>query len=345
MKFLKLFYVLTFISILSTASCSRHTDIDSYLKEIHSRGKLNGNVLVIQNDTIIYENSFGYVDGSGKTALTSSHYFALGSIQKEIPGVAIMQLKEKDLLSLEDKLGNFLPQLPSWAEKITIKNLLQYSSGLPHVDWEAHFEKGTVNQQKVLQDLHIIEKLEFEPGTDYLYSNYNPMLLEEVVEAVTGMKFKEYVENKIIIPYEIDGLIVKQEYPYKDPTLMAIPFNKKLEADNYHAELFTLCSSTRGMYNWFSKLDNFEIISKESMKELSEEVMNKEYVQSPLGQCEWGEDDMDLHFHHGNSQNYESLVRHYKKDNLFIAILTNQDNENLYNIADTIYELRQKGYN
>lgn len=343
MDHLKPFYLLTFsiIITLSTWSCSRYTDIESYLQEIHNDGKLNGNVLVIQNDTIVYENSFGYAEGSEKKPLTSAHYFALGSIQKEIPGVAIMQLKEKGFLSLEDNLGKFLPHLPPWAEKITIKNLLQYSSGLPHVDWDSYFEKGIVNQEKIIQDLHKVKELEFEPGTNYLYSNYNPMLLKEVVEAVTCLNFKEYVEKQIIIPYELEGLIIKQKYPYKDTNLMAIPFNKKLEADNYNAMLFTLCSSTEGMYNWFRKLDNFNIISKESMKELSQEVMDKEYVQSPLGQCEWFEDDINLHFHHGNSKNYESIVRHYKQEQLYIIILTNQDNENLYDIADTIYELKK----
>ena len=156
------------------------------------------------------------------------------------------------------------------------------------------------------------------------------------------MKFKEYVEKKMVIPYDLEGLVVKEEYPYKDANLMAIPFNKHFKVDNYEAEVTTICSSVNGMYNWFSKLDNYEIISKESMKQLSEEVMQKEYVQSPLGQCEWKGDDLNLHFHHGNSQNYESLVRHYKQEGLLIILLTNQEHENLYDIADNIYEISRR---
>lgn len=332
------------ILMLLFLSCNKPQDIDSYLMKLHQNGKLNGNVLVINNDTVVYEKSFGTVDGANKDPLTSAHYFALGSIQKEFPGVAIMQLKEEGLLSLEDRLSRFLPYLPPWANKITIRNLLQYSSGLPHVDWNLYFDQGVANQEKIIEDLSAVKELEFTPGTDYLYSYYNPLVLQRVVERLTGMSFKEYVEKQIIIPYKLDGLIVKEEYPYKNATMMAIPFNKKLEADNYHAEVFTVCSSTKGMYNWFRKLDNFEIISKESMKELSREVMEKEYVQSPLGQCDWKGDDINLHFHHGNSQNYESLVRNYKQDQLLIVLLTNQDNENLYDIADTIYEITKRDF-
>lgn len=331
-------FSLTLLATLLLA-CNQPHDIHSYLTELHENGELNGNVLVIQNDSVLYEHSFGYAEGNKEHLLTPAHRFALGSIQKEFPGVAIMQLKEDGLLALDDSLSHFLPHLPAWANKIQVINLLQYSSGLPHVDWDAYFKKGVANQRMIVQALSKLEELEFEPGTDYLYSNYNPMLLESIVESLTGMKFKEYMEKHMIIPYDIEGLVVKEEYPYQDASLMAIPFSKDFKVDDYEAEVTIVCSSAKGMYNWFKLLDNFKIISRESMKQLSEEVMPGEYVQSPLGQCDWNGNDIELHFHHGNSQNYESLVRHYKKDGLLIILMTNLDNENLYDIADNIYEL------
>jgi CubicO group peptidase (beta-lactamase class C family) len=327
--------------------CNQVNDIDTYLKELHKEGKLNGNVLVIKNDTVLYENSFGYADGAKKHLLTPEHRFAIGSIYKEFPGVAIMQLKEEGLLTFEDKLSLFMPHLPEWANKITVRNLLQYSSGLPKIDWNSYFKKGLkVNEGKIIQDLSTLEELEFEPGTEYIYSNYNPFLLMRIVEILTEMRFKEYVEQKMLLPFEIDGIVVKEEYPYKDTSLMAIPFDDEFKVDDYEAEVTTICSSARGMYKWFSKLDNFKIITKESVKQLSEEVMKEEYIQSPLGRCDWEGGDIKLHFHHGNTENYEGLVRNYKQDGLMIILLTNQEHKNLYDIADNIYEyLEQESLN
>lgn len=319
-------------------ACNSITDVDAYLENLHKEGRLNGNVLVVRNDTVLYTNSFGYADGTKQHLLTPDHRFALGSIYKEFPGVAIMQLKENGLLSLEDTLSRFMPHLPAWANQITVRHLLQYSSGLPKINWNSYFEQGIrVNKMRVLQELPTLHELEFEPGTDYLYSNYNPFLLMEIVESLTGMRFKEYVEQRMLLPHEIEGVVIKEEYPYKDARLMAIPFDRDFKVDDYEVELTTICSSATGMYTWFSKLDNFEIITKESVQELSDEAMQGSHIQSPLGHCDWEANDIRLHFHHGNSQNYESLVRNYKEDGLMIILMTNQDNENLYDIADNLY--------
>lgn len=323
--------------------CNQIRDIDTYLTDLHAEGKFNGTILVMQRDIVLYENAFGYADGTKKVLLTPEYRFALGSIYKEFPAVAVMQLNEKGLLSLDDKVSTFLPHLPGWADKISVRNLFQYSSGLPTIDWNAYFQQGVrVNEDKIIADLADLKKLEFEPGTDYLYSNYNPFLLMNIVEALTGMSFKEYIEQNIILPFELDGVVVKEVYPYQDASLMAIPFDEDYKVDDYEAEVTSICSSARGMHKWFSQLDEFKILKKESMQQLSEEIFPGEDSQSPLGQCDWERGDIKQHFHHGNSQNYECLVRNYKQDGLMIILMTNQEHENLYDIADNIYELYQR---
>lgn len=323
--------------------CNQIQDIDTYLTDLHAEGKFNGTILVTHRDVVLYENAFGFADETKKVLLTPEYRFALGSIYKEFPAVAVMQLKEKGLLSLDDKISAFLPHLPGWAEKISVRNLFQYSSGLPKIDWNGYFKKGVrVKEDKIIEDLAHLEKLEFEPGTDYLYSNYNPFLLMSIVESLTGMSFKEYLEQNVLLPFGLDGIEVKEGYPYKDVSLMAIPFDEDFKADDYEVEMTTICSSARGMHKWFLQLDQFKILTRESMQQLSEEIYPGEDSQSPLGQCDWERDDIKQHFHHGNSQNYECLVRNYKQDGLMIILMTNQEHENLYDIADNIYELFQR---
>lgn len=319
-------------------ACNQITDIDTYLQGLHEKGKLNGTVLVIQNDTVLYEQAFGYADGAKEQPLTPDHRFALGSIYKEFPAVAVMQLQEQGLLSLDDPLSRFMPQLPLWANKIKVGHLMQYSSGLPKIDWKAYFQKGIrVKESQIVGSLVKLEALEFEPGSDYLYSNYNPFLLISIVENLTGMPFKAYVEQKMIQPFALEGIVVKEAYPYEDTSLMAMPFDEDFKVDDYEVESTTICSSARGMYKWFSQLDGFKIITKASMKQVSQVLREGDYIQSPLGYCSWEGDDIKQHFHHGNSQNYECLVRNYKQEGLMVILMTNQEHENLYDIADNIY--------
>ena len=188
--------------------------IDTYLNQIHQNGQLNGNVLVIKDGKTVYENSFGYADGSKKIALNKDYRFNVGSVYKEFPAVAIMQLVENKKLALDDKVSKYLPELPEWSKRIAIKNLLQYSSGLPQIAWGNYFGKGLgITDADIMRDLQNMDTLAFEPGTDYIYSNNNPLLLIKIVERITNTSYSEYLENHVLAPAGMKSSVVKKEYP------------------------------------------------------------------------------------------------------------------------------------
>ena len=78
------------------------------------------------------------------------------------------------------------------------------------------------------------------------------------------------------------------------------------------------------------------------MQLLSEEAIRGNNIQAPLGRCDWEDNDIELHLHHGSNASYECLVRDHKQDELIIILLTNQKHRNLHDIADTIYKIAQK---
>lgn len=67
---------------------------------------------------------------------TADYRFHIGSITKEFTAVALMQLQEQGRLKTDDHVSRYMPELPQWAHKVTIKNLLQYTSGIPNVNWK-----------------------------------------------------------------------------------------------------------------------------------------------------------------------------------------------------------------
>ena len=325
--------------------CQNPESIDAYLTQQYQEGKLNGNVLVIRNSETLYEKSFGYADGSKNTLLTKDYRFNIGSVYKEFPAVAIMQLVEKGQVSVDDNIAKFLPELPEWSQKVTVKHLLQYSSGLPRIDWGSYFGQGiNVTDTEIMNEIKSIETLNFEPGTDYLYTNNSPILLIKIVENVTKTDFNKYVTENIFIPYNMPNTVVKDQYPYGDKSLMAIPFDSEFNEDNYRLSMSGLLfsSTASDLSNWFQQLGDFEVVSKESVEFLSQGAKAGNNIQAPLGRCDWKNDEIVEHFHHGSSGNYECVVRRFKQEEITIAILTNQKHGNVIEISEEIYEIIKK---
>lgn len=319
-------------------SCHQYNSIDEYVQQEYVKGELNGNVLVVKNNAVLYENSFGIAHPKTKASLTTKHRFAIGSISKEFPGVAIMQLYERGNLKLDDKVSKYLKDLPAWASTISIQQLFKYTSGLPRVAWERYGENQmTVTHELLLNDLKKVKQLAFKPGSDYLYSNYNPILLIHIVEAVSGQSFEDYVTQNIFKPAKMINSYFAKATPWKNETLPAFPFNKenKLDAFKMVGIKFLMLFTAQDMYQYLKHLHSYKLLSKESVKLLSE----REGAQSPLGVLEWDDDKLEIHHHHGEQGSYEAVIRYFPEDDLYIIILKNQKVFNVMDMADELYDI------
>ena len=192
-KFLSLFCcAITLVNYAVYGQSTESDKISAYINKANQIGLFNGNILVIDHGKVVYKAAIGYADASKQIPLSTSYRFHIGSIAKEFDAVGIMMLKEEGKLSLDDKVSKFFPELPSWAEKISIKNLLQYTSGLPDVKW-----RTVTSDADNWKDLEALKQLDFEPGTGYAYNNNNTFLRRKIIEKVTGMTIKDFIEQKM----------------------------------------------------------------------------------------------------------------------------------------------------
>jgi hypothetical protein len=323
--------------------------IDSLLQKEYQDKRFNGNVLVVKENKTLYEKSFGYAEPIHKEKLTKDFKFQIGSIYKEFVAVAIMQLYEKGLIDLENDVHMYITDLPEWAKHISIKNLLQYSSGLPNVQWEKYSNQNKcITFESVLEDLKNTRTLNFKPGSGYLYTNYSPLLLMKVIENIKGQDFSDYVKENL---FDSDDIVVKDKYPYTDSSLMAMPFDSLYVIDSYKMALPILfSSSTKGLYNWFEKIHSNKMISQKSKLFLGKtaNILTDDFKQSPLGivtTCQkktFGIPDVIEHTHDGSNVNYQVIARRFNNYDLSIIILTNQKNNNLFDISANIYKLVTK---
>ncbi|PKF73882.1 serine hydrolase domain-containing protein [Chryseobacterium sp. PMSZPI] len=160
----------SFLTLLIVFSCgTRHLKtekgsayagkIDSVMTKAYERGLFNGNVLVVKNNTIIYKKSFGFTDETKQTELNNKSIFNPGSIAKEFDAVSIMILVERGLLNLDDPIPKFNLGLPKWSEKVTIRHLINYASGIPKRSIYRAIRKESLNDvDKGIDTYYLLKK-------------------------------------------------------------------------------------------------------------------------------------------------------------------------------------------
>jgi CubicO group peptidase (beta-lactamase class C family) len=178
--------------------------VDRYLSQAAGQDQFSGAVLLVRGDQVVFEKAYGFADKAAKSVNRIDTKFNLGSINKIFTNIAIHQLARQGRLSLEDKIGKFLPEYPNKdaAAKVTIGHLLAMTSGIGDFFGE-RYEKMAKQSLKTIGaylPLFADKPLEFEPGSRSRYSNGGYIVLGAIIEKITGSDYYSYVKTNIYAP-------------------------------------------------------------------------------------------------------------------------------------------------
>lgn len=169
--------------------------IDTYFEE-SAPGVIAG---VWQNGRPIYLRAEGLSNVDEKRKRLTTDRFEIASLAKEFTAVAIMQLVERDQLSLDDTVGRFFPAI-TWGDEVTVRNLLSHTSGLGNRTYSESYSINSPFDRKQAVTQLAATSLAFEPGSDYLYSNAGMTLLALITEEVTGIRREAYLRENVLGP-------------------------------------------------------------------------------------------------------------------------------------------------
>jgi CubicO group peptidase (beta-lactamase class C family) len=168
-----------------------------------------------------YQRTEGVTDLGSKTRITPRTNFRLASFTKQFTAMAIMLLVHDGKIGYEDKLTKFFPDFPAYGKDITIRNLLNQTSGLPdYEDLMDAAEKSngpTWSAEKQIQDAEVLELLKkadqgkFGPGTNWSYSNSGYVVLGLIVAKVSGKPYREFLHDRIFAPLKMSHTVVYQK--------------------------------------------------------------------------------------------------------------------------------------
>jgi CubicO group peptidase (beta-lactamase class C family) len=174
---------------------------DQYLTTWAKQGRFSGAVLMAKDGKILLRKAYGNANYELNVANTPKTVFRIGSITKLFTGFSILQLEEKGLLSVNDPVVKYIPELPGAWKAVTIHQLLCHKSGIPDfinakaysdLDNSLHVE----NALKEYADRPLLSK----PGETMRYSNSGYILLGRIVEKVSGKTYEEYLNENILKP-------------------------------------------------------------------------------------------------------------------------------------------------
>ncbi|WP_262915187.1 serine hydrolase domain-containing protein [Niabella ginsengisoli] len=187
-----------FISILLCAVYidSSAQSLDANLDAVMRKYKAVGlAAVVVKNNDIVYNKSFGYKNLESKTLLTETDIFRIASISKSFSATAIMQLIAKKKISLDDdvsKLIGFTVRNPQYPEiVITCKMLLSHRSSLN--DSNGYFTLDSINPAKTANASKCYN--DYAPGTKYQYCNLNFNIIGTIIERLSGERFDQYIKK------------------------------------------------------------------------------------------------------------------------------------------------------
>jgi CubicO group peptidase (beta-lactamase class C family) len=189
--------------------------LDDYFSAVADNKEINGNLLIAENGKVIYKRSFGYADFETKRLNAENSEFNLASVSKTFTAVAVLQLKEKGKLSLDDKFVKYFPEFPY--PEITIRQMLSHSSGLSDSDLSGIFNKPAAKTpEKISTDAELIPliarakvPLKLQPGEKWWYCNLAYRLLAILVEKVSGETFNDYLSKHIFQPAKMKNTYLK----------------------------------------------------------------------------------------------------------------------------------------
>ncbi len=213
------------LAILLLISCqlTAQTLPDSVIKKIDAlfrkwdTSKSPGTVIgIIRNDSLVYARGYGMANLEYDIPNSPETIFHMASVSKQFTAYAIVLLARQGRLNLDDDIHKYLPWVPDFKEKITIRHLLNHTSGIRD-QWQLLAISGTrlddvITQEHIVKILSKQQELNSKPGEIYNYCNSGYTMLSEIVKSVTGKTLRQFTDSAIFNPLGMNNTHFHDNY-------------------------------------------------------------------------------------------------------------------------------------
>lgn len=321
---------LAFVFLLLTPFAEART-LRSYAEieaEFRARG-FSGTALVARDSELLYEAAFGAKDMRTQEPNTTGTRFAIGSITKQFAAAGILQLRDEGRLSLDDRLSKHLDGF-AFGDQVTLKQLLTHTAGVSNYTDRTEFWE-LVNSGQLLSltgifDLFRNLPLDFEPGSDWYYSNSGYVLLGGIIEKISGTSFGKFLRERFFDPF---GMRDSAYDPTESLEGHAQPHDLDRDYEPARGPFRSLSwahaaggmtSTTRDLWRWNRALDALEVLPAATLEEMQTPVRN-DYGYALMINEAFGRKAV---WHTGGLPGYVAYDIRVPSEKLHVIVLSNQ---------------------
>lgn len=317
------------------AGCQRMGDpIDDIFANLDGADRPGAAALVIQDGETVYRRGFGQANLEHKIPITPSTVFDIASVSKQFAGMAIAMMVEQGLISLDDDIREYLPYVPDFGYVITIDHLVHHTSGLR--DWPgtlrvAGWQSGDViSFDQILTMTKNQRDLNFEPGTEYSYSNTNYNLLAALVESISGKSFRDWTDENIFDPLAMSDthfhddhseIVFDRAQGYEDTDEGLKRISNNLTAIGSSS----LYSTVDDLAKWIINFDDGRVGGMAAIERMHQQgvLTGGEQINYAFGQTIGQYRGLNFWSHSGSWAGFRSIIARFPEQRFAVIILSN----------------------
>lgn len=300
------------------------------------KGGFSGAVLVMRGADVLLRQGYGFADEELGVRNTPETVFRIGSVTKPLVATAILRLVARGRLGLDDPLSKYLPVSPKAWQQVTIEELLSHTSGIP--DLFGQVESGPPGDLRALIDSTLQKSqglaLQSEPGSQYSYNNFGYLLLAYVIEIADGRPWLDVMQREVILPAALRGTRYDDVWEIVRGRARGYRRGQNGVLNTKYKDHGAL--SAGGMLSTVDDLHRF-MVALEGGQLLPSELQERMHTpirgSYALGLQVTRAFDHLMVNHTGGIGGFASHIAYYPADSLFIAVLSNIEDDPVKAIA------------
>jgi D-alanyl-D-alanine carboxypeptidase len=304
-------------------------------KTLAATGVPSASVSIVRDGRIVYLQAYGKARLDTPAPATPPMRYSIGSISKQFTACAVMLLVDERKLSLDDPVSHYLPELTR-AGEVTIRQLLSHTSGYQDYwpqDYVPPFMRKPVTAQRIL-DLWARKPLDFDPGTQWQYSNTNYVIAGLIVEKVAGTPLFAFLQTRIFTPLGMTSVasIDTGRLGDTDPTgymryALGPPRPAPKEGVGWLFAAGELAMTAQDLARWNIAVLEGRVLSPGSWREMQTDVRLKNGLGTGygLGLNVTSRDGRRVLAHGGEVSGFTASNTILPDDRAAVSVLTNED--------------------
>lgn len=315
-------------------------------KEIEVDGGVGLTIGVARGDEVLHLKGYGLADLENSVKATEKSVYRIGSITKMFTAVGVLLLVEDGSLSLDDPLTKFVPDYPSPGEKVTVRHLLNHTSGIvSFTDLPDHWNgmRKDLNHEEMLDRIRDKPFL-FPPGERFEYCNSGYYLLGMIIEKASGQKYETFLQERILDSLNLAA--TAYDRPVKIIPNRArgygnwggVTVNAPFLSMNQPFAAGALFSTAGDLLRWPRALAGGQLIKPETFKQMTEPGRLNGGEATPYGFGCFVEnlDDHPVIRHGGAIPGFVSELAYFPESELTVVVLSNSGRNSPRSITDQI---------